>query len=88
MNRVLKFLADDETAAFVRARRQQRRIVELLDRLEVSARCACAFHDDADEHDDGQVIEFVYPSCETIIDGGAKIRWFISTGSRRCGRWG
>ena len=83
VNRILMFLgSDDDAVAFARARRRQRRIVELLDRLEVSARRAGVFLDDpdSDSDDDGKVIEFIYPSCETIIEGDAQIRWFINPG--------
>ena len=83
VNRILMFLgSDDDAVAFARARRRQRRIVELLERLEVSARRAGVFLDDpdSDSDDDGKVIEFIYPSCETIIEGNAKIKWFINSG--------
>ena len=82
VNRILMYLADADSVAFARARRRQRRIVELLERLEVSARRAGVFlnDSDSDSDDDGKVIEFIYPSCETIIEGNAKIRWFINPG--------
>ena len=83
-NRILCFLGDPEAAEFVRARRRQRKVVELLERLEVSSRRSGVFLDDGGDDDggddDGQMVEFIYPDCESIVNGDAKIKWFINSG--------
>jgi hypothetical protein len=70
-NRITQFLLDSDLE-YARAKRQQRCLTDVLESIE-----------DVADDGDGHTVEFLLPSVEEIVRGGATVAWLLDTADQR-----